>query len=511
MSAQIAVESRLISSMRSTTKTTTRANRSVSYLPLLLILALQASVATSLLHNSAFQDEALYTYAGAQIWHSITGGPPPTENYAHYFSGYPYVYPLIAGILSGWGGLEAARWFSTACMLVPTTCIFIITRRIYSQTSGYAAAGLFAFLGPTLFLSRLATFDALCLALVALATLVAIQVSEASEPAGAILLGPLLILAVGAKYAALIFVPMVIGLMAVRTLQTRGWGRTLLHVALTLVTLAALSFALYHALNHDFLAGVNGSTTNRSPITPTSTATLMSVIIQLGGLLWLLGLIGFFFTSKRVRLVSLGLVISSLVMPAYHLYTGEYVSLQKHVGFGLFFIAPLAGHAIAEMSSRVRPIRLDLRLIAALMIVVANFIIGTTEANWWYQSWPNSSQLVATMRTQVRPDSGHYLCEDFEVVRYYLADVTTDYQYAGPGFFQYTDSNGVQLTGEAAYTAAIANGYFDVVELNSVNTPLDKDLEAALNKNTNYQLIAKIPEANSYGNSYYLIWRKTGG
>lgn len=504
MSTQVAVEIPLI---RSAPKPGARFGRPMSLAPLLLILALQLAVSTLLLRNTAFQDEALYIYAGAQIWHSLTGGPPPPENYAVYFSGYPYVYSLLAGILNGLGGLEAVRWFSALCMLAPTSCAYAIARRIYSPASGFAAAGLFAFLGPTLYLSRLATFDALCLALIALATLLAIQVSEATEPAGAVVLAPLLILAFGAKYAALIFVPLVIGLMAVRTLETRGWGRTLTHVALTLVTLAGLTFTLYHVLNHDFLHAIQGSTTSRAPIATASPFALLSVIVLLGGLLWLLGLVGFYFSGKRVRLTSLGLVITSLAMPAYHLYSGESVSLQKHVGYGLFFIAPLAGHAVAELVGRARPVQFDLRWVAALMVIVVGFVSGLSQANWWYQSWPDSSQLVATMRTQARPDTGHYLCEDSEVIRYYLADVTTSPEYTGMGFFQYPDANGALLTGAPAYVAAIQNGYFDLVELSEVS-PLDPVLQAAIAANPQYQLIARIPYTNSYGSSYYLIWRK---
>lgn len=486
-----------------------RAARWTTYVPLLLILALQVAEGALLLHNSAFQDESLYIYAGTQLWHSLTGGPPPPENYAHYFSGYPYEYPLLAGILNGEGGLELVRWFSTLCMLVVTVCVYAIASRLYSRVSGFAAAGLFAFLGPTLFLSRLATFDAMCLMLVALSAVVAIQVSEAREPAGAVMLGPLLILAFGAKYAALIFVPLVIGLMAVRTLETRGWGRTLLHVFLTVATIAALAFVLYRSLNHDFLAGLTGSTTNRTPITKDSIFTLLGIIVSFGGLLWALGLIGVLFSNKRDRLISLGLVVSALAMPAYHLYTGEAVSLQKHVGFGLFFIAPLSGRALAEMVSRVGAVRLDIRWVAALMLFVVGFVSGITGASWWYHTWPDSAQLVATMRTQVRPATGHYLCEDLEVVRYYLAGETTSPEYTGLGFFQYTDPNGNLLTGDAAYTSAIANGYFDVVELSLVNGPLDTTLQTALSANPQYQLIAKIPYTNSYGSSYYLIWRKS--
>ena len=85
--------------------------------PILLILALQATASVATLHNTAFQDEALYLYGGRQIIHHWNGGPVPLENYAKEFSGYPYFYPVIGASLQLIGGLELARSFSLACML----------------------------------------------------------------------------------------------------------------------------------------------------------------------------------------------------------------------------------------------------------------------------------------------------------------------------------------------------------------------------------------------------------
>lgn len=82
-------------------------------------------------------------------------------------------------------------------------------RRLFNQASALTAACLFACAGPTLLLSRLATFDALALMLLAVATAIAFAVKAARDPAGALMIGPLLVLAVGAKYASLLFVPLV--------------------------------------------------------------------------------------------------------------------------------------------------------------------------------------------------------------------------------------------------------------------------------------------------------------
>src|SRR5258706_12352674 len=85
-----------------------------------LILVFQALMAWLLLQNTAFRDESLYVYAGRQIWQAWLGGPPVTDPYSYYISGYPYVFPLIEGGLGSLGGLELARALSLVCILMLT-------------------------------------------------------------------------------------------------------------------------------------------------------------------------------------------------------------------------------------------------------------------------------------------------------------------------------------------------------------------------------------------------------
>ncbi len=477
--------------------------------PLAVILLLQTLLAVLTLHNTAFLDEALYIDAGTQLGRQLAGGPPAHENFASYFSGHPYLYPLLAGFLNVHGGLEVVRSFSTACMLVVTICVYWITSRCFDHTSAVAATLLFALQGPTLFLSRLATYDALCLALLAVAMVLAIQVSTARDPVAAIALGPILLLAVGVKYAALLFVPMIIMIMALHTAAYRGWRRASLHVALTLGVLGALALPLFSVISHDFLSGMLFTTTNRSAIIKTSPLTIVGTVVTLGGLLWLLGFVGMFLTSKVQRPFVLGLLAASLLAPAYHLYSGEIVSLHKHVDFGLFFVAPLAGYAVSRLTGERGPVRLDHQWVAGVILSLIVFITGTSQAQWYFKTWPNSDSLITSMRTQVRPTTGQYLCEDVEVTRYALEDVTSPDQYTSLNYFEYTDSQQRHLTGQDAYTAAIAEGHFDLIELSfGFFSPLDNALLPAIRGNPQYHLIAKIPYTDSYGKGYYYIWRK---
>src|SRR5258708_32309623 len=179
----------------------------LSRLALPLILLLQAITSLLALHNTAFQDEGLYLLAGQQIFLSWMGKTPYLEPYGLYFSGYPSFYPVIGGVLDFLGGLEAARLFSLLCMLIVTACVYCMTSQFFDRKSALMAALLFACEGSVLFLGRLATYDALCLCLLALAVMLSLRASKAASARTLLALGPLLVLAVSAKSVGLLCVP----------------------------------------------------------------------------------------------------------------------------------------------------------------------------------------------------------------------------------------------------------------------------------------------------------------
>src|SRR5947209_13792693 len=155
-----------------------------------LILLLQAITSLLALNNTVFQDEGLYLLAGQQIFLRWMGKTPYLEPYGSYFSGYPSFYPVIGGILDFLGGLEAARLLSLLCMLIVTTCVYFMTIQLFDRKSALIAAFLFACEGSVLFLGRLATFDALCLCLLALAVTFCLRASQAASARTLLALGP---------------------------------------------------------------------------------------------------------------------------------------------------------------------------------------------------------------------------------------------------------------------------------------------------------------------------------
>ena len=84
------------------------------YWPLVAVLAVQMIISLRLVGaNTAFQDEALYLWAGHLEWaHVLHGTPIPP--FPSYFSGAPVIYPPVAALADSIGGLAGARVLSLA-------------------------------------------------------------------------------------------------------------------------------------------------------------------------------------------------------------------------------------------------------------------------------------------------------------------------------------------------------------------------------------------------------------
>ncbi|HEY3993159.1 MAG TPA: glycosyltransferase family 39 protein [Ktedonobacteraceae bacterium] len=493
------------------------------------ILALQALVSLFTLQNSAFQDEALYLLAGRQIFQSWFGGPPVLDPYGTYFSGYPTFYPVIGGVLDMLGGLELARMFSLLCMLVVTICAYYITKKLFNQQSAVFAAALFACQGPVLFLSRLATYDALCLCMLALATLIAVYVSSARRPWAALALGPLLLLAVTAKYAGILFIPTVLVLLAWQSLCCLGWRQMFARVGLAALSLALIGALAYWKMDKSVLVGLSATTTARVAVVDTPASILLQHIVLLGGIAYLLALIGlilltFHRSTSTFRFPALLTFVilygSSLLAPAYHIYKSELVSLDKHMAFSIFFIVPLAGYALSLFSGYLptksprnqapqRTVPRGRYWLTGLALCLVMFLIGTQQAQEDYAEWEYTGNLTYLLHTQVQPNSGHYLAEEYDVARYYMQDVTASWQWSSLDYFSYTDKQQNHLLGVPAYKAAIQAGYFDLIELNyGYNAALAQHIYQDIGISHHYRLIAKLPYHNAYGDGYFWLWRK---
>ncbi len=477
-----------------------------------LILAFQALLSWTLLQNTAFQDEALYIYAGQQIWHDWLGGSPLLDNYSYSFSGNPYVFPIIGGPLDMLGGLELVRFFSLVCMLIVTACGYYVTKVLFNQKSAVFAAIFFVCQGPVLFLSRLATYDPFCLCLLAVAAALAVNASLPQRPWRALGFGPFLVLAFFAKYAALLFIPPILAILALCTLLRWGWISMLVRGTLGLLSFVVVgTLAAIVAIRFDpsMLHALVATTTNRVVLEEDSRRALAEHVVAMVGLSYAVGLASLVFARKKHLLIVLLLLGSALLVPVYHIYKAELTSLDKHLGYSMFFVMPLAGYALASLSGFRRVVSPGRYWLSGVAICLILFLVGTGEAQNMYSSWPSTTDLLYAIKTQVRPVSGRYLTEQMEVLRYYTEDDTYTWQWSGNYFFEYTDKQGHYYVGNDAYVKAINDGYFDLIELNYPNVrQTDILIAQAIQHSQKYALIDKIPNRDSYGPGYFWIWRK---
>ena len=481
--------------------------------PIVGILVLQAVVSLAILRNTAFQDEALYLYAGRQIIHHWNGGPAPYDHYAFYFSGYPYVYPIIGGFLDMAGGLELARAFSLACMLSVTTIVYWVTGKLFQRTAAILASAAYACTGVVLFLGRLATFDALCLLLIAVATALAVHGGMSRRPWTVAAIGPVLVLAILAKYAALLFVLPVFALLVCLSISSVGWWRSLIRLLLALASLALSLAAAYRVIDKAAFHAISGSTTSRMVILQTPRISLFGHVLQMGGVIFFLAIVGALLALRlewRYRALAVILLASSALAPAYHIYVQETISLDKHIAYALFFAMPLVGYALAWLSGYERQSLFGLfrgYWLAGVAVILAIFALGLGQARSLY-NWANTSDLNTALHTQLRDGTGRMLAEDIEVVRFDTLDVTDPWQWSGVRFDYYVDAANHQYLGDPAIAHAIKDRYYDLIELSFVYLPAEANFTAEQMAITrNYDLIEEILFSNSFGKGHFYLFR----
>ena len=495
--------------------------RVAGLLPLFVVLAVQTALAYRL-QNTAFEDEALYVYAGHREWGLLLHGTPTYDSYPSYFSGLPFLYPVVAAGFDYLGGLEAVRLFSLVLMLAATVLVWSVARRLYGRTPAILAAAFFGTCAPTLFLSRLATYDSSAIFLLALAFWIAVRTAR-RNPLYILLAAPPIVLAVGVKYASALFFPtlLAVAVLAVPYVQDgtirRPWPRGLTRAVLLAVAVAGTLVLGYAVAPADLRLGLSQSTTHRS-VGGDPTSAIVRLSLVWCGWLVVLALIGFIVEARsrrrpdaagpRTRAALAGvLAATAMLATVYQIHIHQMTSLHKHIGFGLIFAAPVAGLAVTRLArlAAADPRRRIPGLALGLVVVLA-WYAGHAAAPEY--GWPNSTGLVAALRPMTRAGDFKYLAEEDEVPRYYLRDSTEPYEWLTTYFFSYTTKSGQQVDGLPAYQAAIADRYFDLVVLDFGPTAaLDKQLTDILaQRGSGYHLAATVPAQTSHGTQNYYIW-----
>lgn len=494
---------------------------------LLGVLTLQA-VLSLRLSNTAFEDEALYLYAGhLQLDHLFYGTPVPNF-FTSYFSGSPMLYPVLGAAVDTAFGLAGARALSLLFMLGTTALLYHLTHRLFNRRIALCAAAIFAVTQSTLFLGNFATFDAPALFLLTLATWIVVRTASRRAWVACLFAAPVLTLAVAVKYVALMYVPVVTAVAVLAAFPYHGPRALLRGLALPALVATALAGALA-AGGSRHLDALRTTTTERASGHDRPMSLLWDCL-EWGGLMLAVALLGAVLylwrahrgetsglgntlvpglsnatTPARWWRACLGLLLcgAALLAPAYQMYLHTHVSLHKHVGYGLLFAAPMAGIGITRL------VGTHFRFPQfGPLIWVALLALGMSQSQELYRVWPNSADLVSTLRSQIVTD-GHYLVEANSSPRYYLREQTQPDQWTSTYAITYYGNKSAPLTGEAGYHKAIADGYFDVIVFDrTVTKELDNKLAEQLSTNPNYRLLTRLPFTNTRGIGAYEIWVK---
>jgi Dolichyl-phosphate-mannose-protein mannosyltransferase len=483
----------------------------ISRLVLLAILILQA-VLSLRLRNTAFEDESLYLYSGRMELEHLLHGAPLYGGFASYFSGAPVLYPVLAAALNMAGGLALARALSLFEMLAVTALLYTLTRRLFNERIALCAAGFFSVSEAVIFLGNFATFDATCLFLLAGAAWIVVRTAAFRWPVF-LLAAPVAALAVAVKYAGLLFVPTIAVLPALAGWPERG-RRVLLYPLAFGVAVAGILYAALRLGGPAYLSAIKSTTTNRAhgavPV-----VTLLREAAEWGGVLFAVAVIGTIAyvwrvrtepeekiapAGGRVRRTALGVVLTgtALLAPAYQAHLHTDISFLKHIGFGLFFAAPMAGFGLARvMGDYFRRPQIGIGVWSLALV------LGMVQSSSLYHVWPSSSQFVQTFARYLKPNA-LYLVEVPEVPMYYLQGRTD----AQPR--QFTSTFPVPpLTTNADFANVVKTGEFQVIAYTGLVTPgSDQALGKALAASRSYYLAATVSASDSSGPVTYYIWVK---
>jgi hypothetical protein len=499
--------------------------------PLGVVLVIQAALSLRLVWSAtAFIDEGLYLSVGhMELNHFLHHAAMP--NVASFMSGSPVVYPPLAALADDIGGLAGARILSLAFMLVATTALHGVTRRLLaSRPAAFFAAALFAWLGTAQFLGAFATYDAMALMLLALATWLGVRAVELDDAGWRYTLvcsaGLCMAVADAAKYAAALFNPVVIVVVALVAWRADG-RKAALDTAGAILLTAALPLTIGYDLGgSQYAQGISTTTLERAASTATvkqvldlsaHTTGVIAVLAVLGGLL---------ITVRRpgwiTVLLTWTLVGAEFLAPAEQARIHTLTSLFKHVTYGAWFACVIGGYLLAELPALLARLSRTSRAPGAgfwprwaLMVgtatgavaVLAAGVFGMTVANAQYSTWPDSRTMIADLSKLVRP-TGIYLVEDPNVVTYYLRKQVPFENVDDTYVFYYTDPQTHQrLMNDPAYADAIRRGYFAGIVLAFGDTfATDQVIVNDIDQDHTYRLVDIVPYRDSYGPSQYMIW-----
>lgn len=448
-------------------------------------------------NTTAFQDEGLYLFMGHRMIEHITEGADVTEYPGAYFSGAPGAFPILGALADSAGGLEAARMVSMVFVWVAIIATYGIGSQLFGRLAGLLGAAVFSLVGSVVFLSHMATFDAMAMSLVAVALWLAIRSAQQDSLLWAPVVGVILALAFLTKYATAVYAPGVAAVGMVLAWNSIRWG-AVRQALLTVASGIATAFFVLVFWAQDLVPGIVSTTTNRTPISPAPASLLVTDVATWVGVVLILAVLGAVTQYRRWPL-TLTLLVFSVIGPVQQIRIGEETSLSKHVAFGMVFAAPLAGALLAWFIVRSRWVGVPI----AGAVLSMQLALGWTQSQQFLTTWIDDTAMVTVLRDEIAASPNKaILGEEPSAQRYALRGEVAPILWTDTFSLNYGNKTGMD-----AYREAVDQSHFGTIYLN-LNTENGRQINKYLTSaDTPYRLSDKVPfTRNDEFAGYYLVW-----
>jgi hypothetical protein len=523
-----------------------RPHQALYWLPLVLILAAQAAL-TIRLFGFATTDEGRYLFAGHALWDELFhgGGSPYFET---YFSGAPDIYPPLAAIADNIGGFAAVRLMSLDFMLLATSMMFCVTRKLFGYWPAVLSCGLYAGLFVTQAVGRNIIYDAMAISVLSVAAYCAARAESGASAFWLLATVPVIVFADFTKYVMVIFDPAVIAIAAYQ-IRSAGWSAMIRRVLVlgftTAFAFVGMAFIAGTAYWKGMLWSTFGRQTGQSALLDSvfePTRVLVSETLGWEGAVIGVALasvvLAIFFATRthRLPLVALLSVLSltclAVVIEAIHLHSNE--STGRHTAFAAWFGCVAAGSAFSVILSRLTQVwRVPAITLCSAAVVLSGFHYSFQNHDLSDLGGLNAQHeqippYFVTLRPYMVSETKHYLIDgdhgyqlisvdelripwwdltDDNYIKYPIPGRGGSWHWTTPGRTCTLLRPGCQyLTGAAGYTAAIHNHAFALISLHRFTLTTDTAILNAVKHTPGYVLLT-----NSGGGPTWIYAPDYGG
>jgi hypothetical protein len=437
--------------------------------------------ARDLNYSSAFMDESIYIVYGRMF---LAGHFEAPLDHPLYFSFGWYLWPVLAATADRIGGLAGVRELAAALSGVTVLAVFGFARRLFSSAVGLASAAIFAFLGPAVLASRIATRDAGAIPFFALGLWAYVRAWQEEENRAWVVASLCFFAAFLCKYLVAIYFPFLV-LLALRKGRKAG-----LRFAFPL-SLFCAGYGLWHF--RALAALLTYARAYGSLKAPAGEAWKIYFTERLD--FWILLLLSLAawksLRGKSRRTISL-LCLGAAVLPLFQLYSRADYDYWKHVNYAFLFLVPVAMQGLLSLLRRMSG---SFSAVASSGAVAALALTLGWQGDAWKTDravfWPNVEPIVAYLDGRLSAES--IVLTDDTVLRYYLHPALRQWKITDPYYFHYQN-----LTGEAAYSSAVRDGYFAYIALDGGMDNAARRMRALIQPElpAHYELRLNMPDPN---------------